>query len=239
MAKKKEEQRVVNSFEENKELREKIYDDIFGDSDLTDKQKDFVMLYLSNSNPTISYFSAFNVKNKKTAGVLGNMEIKKPKIQSALKRAKKLMAYTLDIDPLEYVEYNLKIAKADIGDYMSFYTEEVPETDVDGSPVLDENGNQKFKKISRLKFKNSDECDTSLLSEVSQGRDGIKLSLPNKYKAWENLKNYFDWGTKKDSEADSNSLIDAISKSTKKLYENQKEENNDSNDDWKEATKDY
>ena len=50
MAKKKEEQRVVNSFEENKELREKIYDDIFGDSDLTDKQKDFVMLYLSNSN---------------------------------------------------------------------------------------------------------------------------------------------------------------------------------------------
>ena len=75
MAKKKEEQRIVNSFEENKELREKIYDDIFGDSDLTDKQKDFVMLYLSNSNPTISYFSAFNVKNKKTAGVLGNMEI--------------------------------------------------------------------------------------------------------------------------------------------------------------------
>jgi phage terminase small subunit len=122
MAKKKEEHRVVNSFEENKELREKIYDDIFGDSDLTDKQKDFVMLYLSNSNPTISYFSAFNVKNKKTAGVLGNMEIKKPKIQAALKRAKKLMAYTLDIDPLEYVEYNLKIAKADIGDYMSFYT---------------------------------------------------------------------------------------------------------------------
>ena len=77
------------------------------------------------------------------------------------------------------------------------------------------------------------------MSEVSQGRDGIKLSLPNKYKAWENLKNYFDWGTKKDSGADSNSLIDAISKSTKKLYENQKEENNDSNDDWKAATKDY
>ena len=31
MAKKKEEQRIVNSFEENKELREKIYDDIIGD----------------------------------------------------------------------------------------------------------------------------------------------------------------------------------------------------------------
>ena len=153
-------------------------------------------------------------------------------------RLRKLIANNLEIDPLEYVDYNIRVAKSDIGDYMQFYTEEVPETDVDGSPVLDENGNQKMKKISRLKFKDSDECDTSILSAVSQGRDGIKLDLPNKYKAWDNLRTFFDWGNKKENDTQTNSLIEAINTSTKKLYS--EEENKEiSDEDWKNATKDY
>ena len=69
MAKKKEEHRVVNSFEENKELREKIYDDIFGDSDLTDKQKSALIKNLTNFTIEITSTNSFNEAQTTTGGI--------------------------------------------------------------------------------------------------------------------------------------------------------------------------
>lgn len=223
---------------EQNELKNEVMDELFTDDTLTSKEQNFILNYLSTYNAGISYMRAYNTKKKEVARTKGYLLLKNKRIRAALLRLRKLIANNLEIDPLEYVDYNIRVAKSDIGDYMQFYTEEVPETDVDGSPVLDENGNQKMKKISRLKFKDSDECDTSILSAVSQGRDGIKLDLPNKYKAWENLRTFFDWGNKKENNTQTNSLIEAINTSTKKLYS--EEENKEISDaDWKNATKDY
>ena len=58
----------------------------------------------------------------------------------------------------------------------------------DGSfkPVIDpETGEQKIRKYNVLNLNESEEVDTTIISEVSEGKDGIKIKLYDKMKALE------------------------------------------------------
>ena len=72
-------------------------------------------------------------------------------------------------------------------------------------------GEKLTKKINRMHLVDSDKVDTSVITKIKQGRDGITIELVDKNKCWENLKNFMDWHMqkKKDDEND-NSLIEAL-----------------------------
>lgn len=209
------------------EVVDKIYDELFG-SDLTEKQKKFVLYYLSSYNASQSYMKAYECRDKSVANANGFQLLRSSPIQSALKRAKKIMQTTYNIDPMQYLEFLLKAAHADIGDYISFSEEEVPVMDKEGNIIYDETtGEAMKKKVNRMHLVNSDEVDTSIVTSIKQGRDGITINLVDKMKAWEKIKDFFEWQTKKEEKNKmDNNIIDAINNSAKSAWV-EGEENND------------
>lgn len=204
-------------------IKDKIMDDVFS-TDLSEKEKDFVIYYLESGNARQSYLKAFN-GDKKNSSVYAYGVLNRPKVKAEIKRLKKALCVAMDIDPLKYIETQMKIAHADIGDYIRFNEEEVPIVDEEGMPVIDrETGEPKVKKVNRMHLSDSEKLDTSVISEIRQGRDGITIKLMDKMKAWENIKDFFEWKTKKEKETSvDKSILSAINNSTSNTWK--KDEN--------------
>lgn len=209
------------------EIVDKIYEEVFS-TDLTEKQRKFVLYYLSSYNADQSYMKAYECKNKIVAHGNAYWLLRSAPIQSALKKAKKIMQISYNIDPTQYLNFLLKAAHADIGDYISFSEEEVPVMDKNGNILFDEvTGEAMKKKVNKMHLADSDEVDTSIVTSIKQGRDGITINLVDKMKAWEKIKDFFEWGVKKEenNQVDSN-IINAINNSAKGTWV-EGEENND------------
>lgn len=191
---------------------DRIIDSLF-EAGLTENEKDFILYYLDSHNIYQSYLKAFHPKSKSYARVSGSLLFNKPHIQAALKRAKKILAVTYDIDPSRYVETLLKASFADIGDYITFKEEDVPIYDKnEGIPIINpDTGEPVTRKVSQLHFKDSAEVDTSVIAEVRQGKEGITIKMMDKLKALDKLKEFFDWGnTNNENQESRNSLLEAL-----------------------------
>lgn len=210
-----------------------IYDDLFDRSDLTLEEKKFILYYLESMNATQSYLKAHDGDvTKAQAYVRGSQLLNSDRIQLELRRVKKIFKRVYDIDPTRYIEFQLKGANADIGDYIKFSEDEVPVLAEDGSQMFDPDTGEKLtKKINRMHLVDSDKVDTSVITKIKQGRDGITIELVDKNKCWENLKNFMDWHMqkKKDDEND-NSLIEALNARVDDSWA----EDEDLDKDWKE-----
>lgn len=194
-----------------KDINEACLDELFNDDGLNDQQRDFVMYYVESNNASQAYLKAYKCK-KQYAGIMGSRLLKNPKVQSAVKRLKKILMKSFDVDVTSYVEYLLKVANADISDYITFEEEEVPVHDTDGNRMFDpDTGEPLTKKINKMHLTNSDFVDCSVVESIKQGRDGISIQLADKGKAWEKLAKYFGWvGEQKKEETSDSGILDAI-----------------------------
>ena len=61
-------------------------------------------------------------------------------------------------------------------------------------------GEKLTKKINRMHLVDSDTVDTSVITCIKQGRDGITINMVDKLKCWENLKEIFEWKVQKNKE---------------------------------------
>lgn len=194
-----------------KDINEACLDEIFDNDDLTFNQRDFVLYYVQSNNVAQSYLKAYKCK-KQYASVYASKLLKEPKIQSAIKKLKKMLMKSYDVDVTSYVDYLLKVANADISDYITFEEEEVPILDNEGQKVFDpDTGEPMTKKVNRMHLTNSDFVDCSVVESIKQGRDGISIQLADKGKAWEKLAKYFGWvGEQKKEETSDSGILDAI-----------------------------
>jgi len=159
------------------------------DGSLTDKQRIFVIEYLRDFNATRSAIAAGY--SKKTAHVIGWENLRKPNIQAEIKRHKEAMVEELGVGVQRIIAEYMKIAFADISEYVEFGRQDVPMLNGEGEPMLDpETGEQMMFKQNFVAFKNSDEIDGTLISEVKQGKDGVSIKLHDKMKALEKLEKY-------------------------------------------------
>ncbi|MGG1597627.1 terminase small subunit [Paenibacillus naphthalenovorans] len=166
--------------------------DIGSDTELTDKQRLFVMEYLRDFNATRAAIAVGY--SKKTAYAIGWENLRKPRIQAEIKRFKELKVNELGIDIQRIILEYLKIAFADVTDYLEFGQKEVPVMTMFG-PAKDENGEPLMKVVNYVDFKESAEVDGTLISEVKQGKEGVSIKLHNKMKALEALEKYLDFMT--------------------------------------------
>lgn len=164
--------------EEVKELME--------NDELTDKQRLFCVLYSQTFNASKSYQQAYKCTYE-TAMVEGSKCLRKPKIKEQLD---KLIAPKCNKEYLKrgVLQKYIDIAFAKMGDYVKFGKKYVPvwTKDKDGAyiPVIDPNtGEQKVNEYNYVDLNESSMVDTSLISEVSEGKDGIKFKLISKEKA--------------------------------------------------------
>lgn len=226
--------------EETKEEKNEFYEELLKALEpfkLNIRERAFLLDYVDSHNATQSYLKCYSNKvSKKNARISACVLLKRPYIQEALKALRDRLEVEYNVSHSEYIETLVKVATADIGDYIKFSEEEIPLYDETGLPILDEDtGEQRKKKVNRMHLADSSTVDTSVVSEIKQGKDGITIRLIDKLKAWEQLAKYFCWGEKKDdsmSESTANKLIEALNKNATNSWK-------DVDNDLEELEKDF
>jgi len=150
--------------------------------DLTEKQRLFCWLYIHNYNATMAARKAGY--SEKTAHVIGYELLRNPKVRAEIERLKKLKAESIMLTEEDIVERYMRIAFADMTDFIDFGQEDV----IIGK---DDDGNEIKAKVNYLNFKDSNIVDGGLICEISKSRNGVKLKLEDRLKALQWLSDYF------------------------------------------------
>lgn len=193
----------VNKKSKKKEPIAEEVKEVLENTELTDKQRLFCIYYIKHFNATKAYKEVYecDYKSATVSGprLLGKVSIKK-EIQRLTKECLEEEEVEAKLLNKRLFEMYMKIAFADIGDYLRFGQEEEKVWNIseDGSfkPSIDpETGEQKVRKYNVINLNESSEVDTSIISEVSEGKDGVKVKLLDKMKALEWLDKHYGEGT--------------------------------------------
>lgn len=187
--------------EENSKNKKAIADEVdqvLENTDLTDKQRLFCLYYIRYFNATKAYKKAYgcsyDVANSEGYKLLVN-----PCIKEEIKRLKQNRLNRELMDESDIFQKYMDIAFSDITDYVEFGQEEVPIMAVYGPvQVKDEKTGKKkilTKRVNVVRFKDSEEVDGTIISEVKQGKDGASIKLLDKMKALEWIADHMDLAT--------------------------------------------
>ena len=165
--------------------------DELSDSELTDKQKAFVLEYLRISNATQAYINVYDV-DRKTAFVTGPRLLGNVRVQNEIKRLRKAKLQELGVDAFDLMEDMVVEARADIGDYIDFGRYDILHVDAEGDVKLDTDDNPEIFHKSWLQFKDKDKLDTKLIKSMRIGKDGPVVELHDRSKARQELLKYLD-----------------------------------------------
>lgn len=165
--------------------------DELSDSELTDKQKAFVLEYLRISNATQAYINVYDV-DRKTAFVTGPRLLGNVRVQNEIKRLRKAKLQELGVDAFDLMEDMVVEARADIGDYIDFGRYDILHVDAEGDVKLDTDDNPEIFHKSWLQFKDKDKLDTKPIKSMRIGKDGPVVELHDRSKARQELLKYLD-----------------------------------------------
>lgn len=165
--------------------------------ELTDKQRLFVMEYLRDFNTTRAAIAAGY--SKKSAHVVGWETLRNPKVQSEISRFKEQLAVDLGLDVRRVIAEHMKIAFTDISDVLEFGQKDVPVFDETGALIINPNTGEPYTmKQNYVALKNADEIDSTVISEVKKGRDGVSVKLHDKMRSLEKLERYLPYMTEEE-----------------------------------------
>ncbi|ANU28445.1 terminase small subunit [Planococcus versutus] len=154
-------------------------------TDLTEKQQQFCLHYIRHFNATKAYQEAYEC-DYNSARNNGPRLLANACIKDEIRRLKTEMQNELFLDAADIAREYVKMAFADITDFLVFGTREVQEY-LEGLPLLDDEGNPQMRTVSFVEFKDYTEVDGTMIQEVKQGRDGVSLKLYDKQKAMQEL----------------------------------------------------
>lgn len=148
--------------------------------DLTPEQQMFCIYYSRTFNAAQSYQKAYGCSYE-TAMVNGCLLLRNTKIKAEIERLKEIKRQQIVAGTDDIVELQMRIAFADIGNYMSFGQKEIedPET---GMKYM----------VSTVDLKESKDTDTQLVKEVKRGKDGVSVKLKDAQKAIDWLTKFFE-----------------------------------------------
>lgn len=178
----------VNNKSKNKEPIADEVKEVLENTELTDKQRLFCVIYSKCMNATKSYLKVYGCSYE-TAMVNGCNLLRNTKIK---KQIDLLLGAECNKEFLKrsILQKYIDIALADITDFLEFGQEEVPVMGPFG-PIIDKKTKKELTKvINVVRFKESSKVDGTLLSEVKQGKDGASIKLLDKMKAIEFLAKY-------------------------------------------------
>lgn len=162
---------------------------VIDNPDLTDKQRLFCLYYIKSFNATQSYLKAYKC-NYETALVAGPRLLGNVRVKAEIEQLKEIKRQQIAVDESDLVELHMRIAFADMGDYVSFGREEIQVMGMFG-PVKDEKGNIYTKVVNTVRLNESTMVDTQLIKEVKQGKDGVAIKLIDRCKSMEWLDKHF------------------------------------------------
>lgn len=165
---------------------------------ITEKQGLFCLFYVRYFNATKAYMKAYGV-DAKTAGANGYRLLKNDRIRQEIERLKQNRLNRELLSEADIFQKYMDIAFSDITDYLVFGQKEVPVMGPFGPiKVEDPDTREKVpvtKIVNVVQFRESDEVDGTLISEVKQGRDGASIKLSDRMKALNWLADHMDFAT--------------------------------------------
>ncbi|WP_434793111.1 hypothetical protein TPDSL_23000 [Terrisporobacter petrolearius] len=176
----KKKRNVTNKKATKKVVKQVVSDEVesvLENSELTEKQRLFCIYYIKCFNATKAAIKAGY--SKSTAGEQGYQLLQKTSIKVEIQKLKKNKLNRAMLNEDDLFQKYIDIAFADITDYLQFGSKEVK-------------GEYGPYTMSSVNLKDSDEVDGTLISEVSQGKDGIKIKLQDKMKALQWLSDRMD-----------------------------------------------
>jgi len=163
---------------------------------LTDRQQLFAELYVTNFNATQSYLTAFQCAYS-TAASQGYRLLSSTAVRAYIQNLKETKRQAIFADETDVVEMYMKIAFSSMSDYVTFGRREVQAMNQFG-PVTQKQkvGEEEIetpvmKTVNYVDIKESPQVDAGVISEISQGKEGVKVKLADKMKALEWLGKYF------------------------------------------------
>ncbi|WP_244990369.1 terminase small subunit [Clostridium algidicarnis] len=158
--------------------------EVLENTELTDKQRLFCVIYSRCLNATKAYKKAYSCSYE-TAMVNGSNLLRNAKINEQIEKLNATQ-FNKEFIKQSLIQKYLDIAFSDMSNYVEFGRKEI-ETgkDEDNNPVMIE--------VNYVDFKDSSEVDGTLISEVSQGKNGVSIKLQDKMKAMQWLSDRVDW----------------------------------------------
>lgn len=182
--------------------KEAVADDVkqvVENDQLTDQQRLFCLYQSRMFNYTKAYQKAYPGCSYASAAVLGSRLMKNPVIRKEIEQLKQNRLNREMLAEDDIFQKYMDIAFSDMVDYVSFGRETVPVMGAFGPvEVKDPETGEKTtltKEINVVKFRESDEVDGTLISEVKQGKDGASVKLMDRMKALNWLAEHMDMAT--------------------------------------------
>lgn len=197
-------ERSLNKNSKKSKRKEPIADEVrevLENTELTDKQKLFCIYYIRYFNATKAYQKAYECRYE-TAMVEGYRTLRNPKIKLEIEKLKQHKLNQVMLSEEDIFQRYMDIAFSDIGDYLSFKkvrkNKWTKNKDGEDIPVINpETGEQDYFEYNVVELNDSKELDTSILQEVSEGKDGVKIKLQDKMKALQWLADHIGIATDK------------------------------------------
>jgi len=168
----------------NKEPIAEEVKEVLGNTELTDKQRLFCVYYIKYFNATKAYQKAYEC-DYITANTNGPRLLVNARIKREIQRLKEGKLNRVMLSEDDIFQKYIDIAFSDISDYVEFGQKEmIVDKDEEGNPVMIE--------VNYVDFKDSNEVDGTLISEVSQGKNGVSVKLQDKMKALQWLSDRLD-----------------------------------------------
>lgn len=177
-----------NNKSQKKEPSNKKISEMIDSPELTDKQRLFAEIYVKNFNATQAAIKAGYAPD--SAHVTGYDLLRNPKVRTYVQYLKELKKQSIMITEDDIVERYMRIAFADMTDFVSFGQKDIPVVF-----EVDPNTGQKIittQRINTLNFKEDYEVDGGLICEIKVGKQGASLKLEDRQKALDWLAKYFD-----------------------------------------------
>lgn len=174
-----------------KTMTERIIEDVvIENKDLTEKQRLFCLYYVKYWNATKAYQKAYGC-DYITANTNGPRLLVNTGVKQEIDRLKKLLASGVYLEAQAVLQKYIDIAFSDITDFVTFGQKEVQ---VMGPSYEGKEEDKKpvTKIVNFVDLKDSNAVDGTIITEVSHGRDGVKIKLADKMKALDKLDKYFD-----------------------------------------------
>jgi phage terminase small subunit len=140
-------------------------------ANLNPKQKRFVEEYLIDLNATQAAIRAgYSVK---TAEQLGYQLLQKTSVSEAIAKAMAERSRRTGISQDRIIQQLAKIAFSDMKDVLEWGTVEVPIINpLTGQTLVDEDGMDRVEYVTRVRLKESDQVDGTVIQEISETQKG-------------------------------------------------------------------
>lgn len=182
-------ERSVKRSEQNKAEKKAVakeVESVMSNGDLTDKQRLFCVYYSKSFNATQSYRKAYGVSYD-VANAEGYKLLVNPCVRTEIMKLKEERYSKAFLSEEDIFQKYMDIAYSDITDYLTFGKKDIEYTD--------KAGNERTATVSYVDLNESSEVDGSLISEVSQGKDGVKVKLADRMKALQWLSDHMELAT--------------------------------------------